>query len=118
MSRKKAKIEHRKHKKKVILSLAIIFIFLWVGVVAVDYAVRDMLGIEDTKVLGFEVRQEEYVVFTLGNIRYIEKEAVEEKIQNIQQQLYTILERIKNVKMSGITDIFFEVTTNYKNSMI
>ncbi|SNT15151.1 hypothetical protein SAMN05446037_104514 [Anaerovirgula multivorans] len=111
MSRIERKIEHRKKKRQLKIFLFLIFIFMIIGILSVDSAIREMLALEDTRVFGYEAQQDYILFYLMGEQIYIEQEKVEE-IQvfieeiyyNIIEQVNNMLERIKNV---GLNRHFF-----------
>ncbi|SDK37330.1 hypothetical protein SAMN05660472_01139 [Natronincola ferrireducens] len=96
-----------------------VILFLILGIVSVDYALREMLALNEIRAIGYELQEEEVVIYLLGETFYIANERVNEVYLFFQEGYYKIIEKIKNV---GVTDIFFEIqhriSTNNKNIVI
>lgn len=88
-----------------------------IGILSVDYALREMLALEDAGVFSYERQQNYFILYFLGEKIYIENEKIE-KIQvlmegvydDLKENVYHIIEKIKDV---GITDIFFKIQYGY-----
>ncbi|WP_090444081.1 hypothetical protein [Natronincola peptidivorans] len=104
MSRRQMKIENKKKAKQLRMILIFIMIFLIIGILSVDYALREMLALEDTRVLGYELEEENVVLYVIGEKIYIANEKIEEiyvmletGYSRIMDEIYHLFERIKNV---------------------
>ncbi|AKL95809.1 hypothetical protein CACET_c23630 [Clostridium aceticum] len=115
MSRVEEKLKYKKKKKQLLLILILILVFLVTGILAVDYALREMMALDETKVLGYEVQEQYTVLYIVGESIYIKNESidrvtvfVEEGYYRILQQLHRFVEKIGNV---GVYRHFFSNTT-------
>lgn len=117
MSRRQIKLENKKKKRQLKLFLFFILLFMIIGILSVDYALREMLALEDAGVFSYERQQNYFILYFLGEKIYIENEKIE-KIQvlmegvydDLKENVYHIIEKIKDV---GITDIFFKIQYGY-----
>lgn len=107
MSRIEIKIENRKRKKKLRVCLFFIFIFMIIGVLSVDFALREMLALEETRVFGYELQPDHVVLYIVGEKVYIENERIEEMqtfikvaYDSFKEQVNYIIEKIKNVEVN------------------
>lgn len=119
MSRIQTKIQNKKKKRQLKGFIILVILFLILGIVSVDYALREMLALNEIRAIGYELQEEEVVIYLLGETFYIANERVNEVYLFFQEGYYKIIEKIKNV---GVTDIFFEIqhriSTNNKNIVI
>ncbi len=78
MGRMERKLENRKRKKKLQIFLFFIIIIMVVGIVLVDFATREMMALDDTRVLGYESSNDSLLIYALGQKVYIQHEKIEE----------------------------------------
>lgn len=97
MSRIERKIENKKKKRQLKIVLFLIFILMVTGILSVDFALREMLALEDTRVFGYEPQQDYILLYLIGEKVYIEKEKVEEIQVFIQETYYIILDQVKDI---------------------
>ncbi|AOY77573.1 hypothetical protein [Clostridium formicaceticum] len=120
MSRVEEKLKYRRKRRQLLLILTLIFVFLIMGVLSVDYALREMMALDEAKVLGYDVQENYTVLYVVGESIYIKNESIdkvtlfiEEGYHKILQQFHRLMEGIGNV---GIPRHFFSNTTqnNYQ----
>ncbi len=88
----KIKRERKKKKRQLRLILFCILIILIIGMLGVDLALREMLALEDTKVLGFDIGDEYLTLYGLGHKIYIENSKID-KIHLYLRRVYLDIKR-------------------------
>ncbi|ABR49193.1 hypothetical protein Amet_3053 [Alkaliphilus metalliredigens QYMF] len=79
---KKKNDKKRRHQLKGYIFLQIILLVL--GLIFTDYALRDMTGFAEGRLIGYEQRSAHYVIALFGSEVSIEKEYVGEKVEYVQ----------------------------------
>ena len=85
MGRVEQRKQIRKKRKRARFLIICLLIFMILGLVATDYAIREMLAIEESRVIGFTRELDNYKIYFMGEEFFIEYD----RIEQVREEIYS-----------------------------